>query len=37
MDDKMLRIAPSDLLMLKNIPMDRTATFSAEEAIPSDL
>jgi DNA replication protein DnaC len=29
----MLRIAPSDLLMLKNIPMDHTATSSDEEAI----
>ena len=34
MDDKMRRIAPSDLSILRSIPADRTETFSAAEAIP---
>src|SRR5262245_3549961 len=34
MDDKMRRIAPSDLSMLRNIPTEPTATFSDAAAIP---
>ena len=34
MDDKMRRVAASDLLTLRSIPADRTATFSDAAAIP---
>jgi DNA replication protein DnaC len=39
MDDKLRRIAPSDLLTLRNTPTERMVTYSAAEATPptSDL